>query len=190
MNLLWPELGRKAASNNLRGVLHAARKVLDPATGSLYLASEDESLVLSPGSRLWVDAVAFAESAFSARRSRNPAAYRAAIELYAGELLPDDRYEAWAENRRGQLRRLHFELLVELAGLYEERGEYEQASEILQKALSEEPTNEEAHAGLMRLHALFGRQGEALTQYERLRETLAWRLGTGQVQRPEPCATR
>src|SRR5918993_567486 len=95
MNLLWPELGRKAASNNLRGVLHAARKVLDPATGSLYLASEDESLVLSPESRLWVDAVAFADSAFSARRSRNPAAYRAAIELYAGELLPDDRYEAW-----------------------------------------------------------------------------------------------
>src|SRR5918996_1135214 len=43
MNLLWPDLGRKAASNNLRRVLHAARKVLDSATGSLYLASQDES---------------------------------------------------------------------------------------------------------------------------------------------------
>jgi hypothetical protein len=31
MDLLWPELGTKAASNNLRGVLHAARKTLDPA---------------------------------------------------------------------------------------------------------------------------------------------------------------
>jgi len=44
MNLLWPELGRKAASNNLRRVLHAARKILDPAMGSLYLASQEESL--------------------------------------------------------------------------------------------------------------------------------------------------
>jgi hypothetical protein len=133
---------------------------------------------LCPGGQLWVDAEAFAESAVSARRSRDPSAYRAAIELYARELLPDDRYEDWADNRRGQLRRLYFELLVELTGLYEERGEYGQAAEMLQRALSEEPTNEEAHAGLMRLYALSGRQGEALTQYERLRETLSGRLGT------------
>jgi DNA-binding SARP family transcriptional activator len=143
MYLLWPDLGRKAASNNLRRVLHAARKVLDSATGSLYLASQDESLMLCPGGQLWVDAEAFAESAVSARGSQDPSAYRAAIELYAGELLPDDRYEEWAENRRGQLRRLYFELLVELTGLYEERREYGQAAEPLQRALSEEPTNEE-----------------------------------------------
>lgn len=178
MNLLWPDLGRKAASNNFRRVLHAARKVLDSAAGSLYLASQDESLMLCPGGQLRVDAEAFAESAISARRSRDPSAYRAAIELYAGELLPDDRYAEWAENRRGQLRRLYFELLLELTGLYEERGEYGQAAEMLQRALSEEPTNEEAHAGLMRLYALSGRRGEALTQYERLRGTLSGRLGT------------
>jgi len=178
MNLLWPDLGKKAASNNLRRVLHSPRKVLVSATGSHYLASQDESLMLCPGGQLWVDAEAFAESAVSARRSRDPAAYRAAIELYAGELLPDDRYEEWADNRREQLRRLYFELLVELTGLYEERGEYGQAAEMLQRALSEEPANEEAHADLMRLYALSGRQGEALTQYERLRETLSGRLGT------------
>ena len=40
MDLLWPDLGTKAASNSLRGALHAARKTLDPAGGSLYLASE------------------------------------------------------------------------------------------------------------------------------------------------------
>src|SRR5919107_3074753 len=108
MNLLWPDLGRKAASNNLRRVLHAARKVMDSSTGSLYLASQDESLMLCPGAQLWVDAEAFAESAVSARRSRDPSAYRATIELYAGELLPDDRYEEWAENRRGQLGRAEF----------------------------------------------------------------------------------
>jgi predicted ATPase/DNA-binding SARP family transcriptional activator/DNA-binding CsgD family transcriptional regulator len=178
MTLLWPDLGKEAASNNLRRVLHTARKVLDSATGSLYLASQDESLILCPGGQLWVDAEAFAESAVSARRSRDPSAYRAAIELYAGELLPDDRYEEWAENRRGQLRRLYFELLVELSGMYEERGEYGLAAEKLQRALPEEPTNEEAHAGLMRLYAHSGRRGEALTQYERLREILSGRLGT------------
>ena len=43
---------------------------------------------------------AFEEAAAKARRLRDPAAYRAAADLYAGELLPADRYEAWAEERR------------------------------------------------------------------------------------------
>src|SRR5215208_8449336 len=53
MDLLWPDSGRKAASNSLRRTLHAARRTLDPAEGSGYLASEDESLVLCPGGELW-----------------------------------------------------------------------------------------------------------------------------------------
>src|SRR5829696_737905 len=54
MDLLWPDLGKKAASNNLRQVLHGARRTLtaDPSVGSRYLASEDESLVLCPGGPL------------------------------------------------------------------------------------------------------------------------------------------
>jgi DNA-binding SARP family transcriptional activator len=49
MDFLWPDLGRRAASNNLRQVVHAARRTLAPTEGSRYLASEDESLVLRPG---------------------------------------------------------------------------------------------------------------------------------------------
>ncbi len=180
MEALWPDSGRKAASNNLRGALHAGRRTLapDPRMGPRYLASQDETLVLCPEGQLWVDVEAFEAAAAMARRSQHPSAYRAAGQLYAGELLPDNRYEEWAENRREQLRRLYLELLVEVTGLYEERGEYGQVAETLQRVLSEEPASEEAHAGLMRLYTLSGRQEEALTQYERLRGILFERLGT------------
>jgi hypothetical protein len=50
--------------------------------------------------------------------------------------------------------------------------------ETLQRAATEEPTQEEVHAGLMRLYALSDRRTQALTQYERLREALSDRLGT------------
>jgi DNA-binding SARP family transcriptional activator len=42
MDLLWPELGKSAATNNLRVSLHAARKALtpDPVAASRYLASD------------------------------------------------------------------------------------------------------------------------------------------------------
>src|SRR5215212_11348530 len=76
MEALWPNSGRKAASNNLRGALHAARRTLtsDPSMGSRYLASKDESLVLCPEGQLWVDVEAFEEEAAMARRSQHPGA--------------------------------------------------------------------------------------------------------------------
>src|SRR5215212_1913155 len=177
MDQLWPDSGRKAASNSLRSTLHAARTALDPTTGRRYPASEDASLVLCPGGNLWVDVYAFEEAAATARRSRDPSAYRAALELYAGELLPDDRYEEWTESRREELRRLYLDLLVELAALYEERDQYGPAVEVLRKAITEEPINEDAHSGLMRLYALLGRKAEALAQFERLKEALSTHLG-------------
>ena len=160
--------GQKSCLQQPAQTLHAARKVLDPAVGSLYLASEDESLVLCPAGGLWVDVDAFEQAVATARRSQDPAAYRAALELYPGELLPEDRYEGWAENRRQELRRVFLSVLIELAGLYEGRGDYERGLETLRRSLSVEPTHEEAHARLMRLHALSGRQAEALSQYEQL----------------------
>jgi predicted ATPase/DNA-binding SARP family transcriptional activator len=179
MEALWPDLETNAASNNLRRVLHSARKTLDPAVGSRYLASEEGWLALCPGGKLWVDVDSFEEAAATARREREPAAYRAALDLYAGELLPADRYEEWAEDRRQQLRRLDLALLVELADIYEERGEYAPAIEALTRVTAEEPAHEEAHAALMRLYALAGRQAEALRQYERLEGALFRELGVG-----------
>ena len=175
MELLWPGSGSRTASNNLRGAVHAARKALG-TEGSGHLGSEDGMLLLCPEGELWVDAEAFKGPRLAARRSRNPAAYRRAIDLYAGELLPGDRFEDWAEERRADLRRLYLALLTELAGLYEEREEYDRAAEALQNVVAEEPAEEGAHASLMRLHADSGRQGEALAQYERLREVLSRRL--------------
>jgi predicted ATPase/DNA-binding SARP family transcriptional activator/DNA-binding CsgD family transcriptional regulator len=178
MDLLWPDSGTRAASNNLRKTLHAARRILDPAMGSRYLASEDESLVLCPKSDLWLDVEAFEQAAAAARRAKEPAAYRAAIDLYAGELLPEDRYEDWAENRREELRRTFLSVLVELAGIYEQHGEYGPGVNVLRKVVAEEPTNQEALTGLMRLYAHLGSKVEALAQYERLKVALSKQLGS------------
>jgi predicted ATPase/DNA-binding SARP family transcriptional activator/DNA-binding CsgD family transcriptional regulator len=180
MELLWPYLDPESALNNLNYALHVARRIFEPTApiASSYLFLGDEWLALCPDSALWVDVDAFEEAASAARHSGEPQAFRAAIDLYPGELLPQDRYESWAEERRAQLGGLYLALLTELAALHEGRGEYGPAVELLQRAVAEERTREEAHVRLMRLYALSGRSRDALGQYEHLREALFRDFGT------------
>jgi DNA-binding SARP family transcriptional activator len=102
MDLLWPEPGAESVANTLRQALHAARRALasEPTTGFTYPSPRGQSLVLGPESDLWVDAEVFEDAVAGGRRTGEPAAYRAAVNLYAGDLLPEDRYEPWAEERR------------------------------------------------------------------------------------------
>jgi Ca2+-binding RTX toxin-like protein len=106
--------------------------------------------------------------------SREPAAYRAALELYAGDLLPRDRYEEWTEERRTGLRRTYLALLLELAALHEERGDFGRAIDALREVISSEP----AHVSLMRVYARTGQRYQALRQYEHLHQVLRRELGT------------
>jgi DNA-binding SARP family transcriptional activator len=72
-------------------------KVLALAEGH-RLNREQVIALLCPDSPLWVDAEAFEQTAASARHAPlESEAFRAAIELYSGELLPEDRYEPWVE---------------------------------------------------------------------------------------------
>jgi predicted ATPase/DNA-binding SARP family transcriptional activator/DNA-binding CsgD family transcriptional regulator len=183
MDLLWPDSpAPKSQANNLRQALYSARRALvvgsAPATtgassNDYYLRLAGDQVALCPEGSLWVDVEAFEEAAATARRIREPAAYRAAIDLYAGELLPEDRYEEWTQERREALRGTYLSLLLELAVLHEEREEFERSIETLRETAAAEPAREEAHVRLMRLYALTGRRQEALLQYERLRKALS-----------------
>jgi DNA-binding SARP family transcriptional activator len=120
METLWPDLGMRKGSNNLHQILYAVRRTLEPAAlatapasgsaasaSSGYLLLRDEQLTLCPDSPLWVDVEAFEQTAATARHAMEPQAFRAAMDLYTGELLPEDRYEPWAEERRAQLQGLY-----------------------------------------------------------------------------------
>ncbi|HKH35799.1 MAG TPA: BTAD domain-containing putative transcriptional regulator [Rubrobacter sp.] len=179
MDLLWPNLDRRAASNNLRRALHVARRELESEPSApRYLVSHGEHLALCSDGPLSVDIEAFEEVAATARRSRDPQAYRAALDLYAGDLLPEDPYEDWAEDRRRQLRQNYLALLAEMAELCEERGDLGSAIDALREAVSEEPEHEQAHANLMRMYAKSGHRHKALRQYERLCQALRREFGT------------
>ena len=100
MDVLWPDLTPKAAANDLRYALHKARRILGhtSSTASWCLPLRNGLITLCPSGELWVDVEGFDEAAETARYVRNLPAYQAAVELYGGDLLPEDRYEAWAKS--------------------------------------------------------------------------------------------
>ncbi|MGH2370481.1 MAG: AfsR/SARP family transcriptional regulator, partial [Chloroflexota bacterium] len=203
LDLLWPDLDPEAAANNLRYALHVARRSLalacqpDRASSPMspgangghaltLLQSEGDLLALCPAGGLWTDVAAFEVAAGAARRTQDPAAYGAAIALYAGDLLPEDRYEDWAAGRREELRALYLALLLEHAGLCEARGQHAAAVDALTKLITADPANEGAHQELMRLHARRGQRHQALRQYRQLREALRRDLDA----EPDPTSQR
>src|SRR4051812_38321387 len=110
MDVLWRELAPSAAANNLHQAVHVARRAL----GSDAIDVRDEVLSLVAE----VDVDLLDAAAAEARRLKTPAAYRAALSLCRGELLPENRYDDWAETRREDLATL----AAELADEWEELG--------------------------------------------------------------------
>ena len=114
MDVLWRELAPAAAANNLHQAVHVARRALDPDA----IRVRDEVLALAAD----VDVKRFELAALDARRTGTPAAYRAALAIYGGELLPENRYDDWAMGRRDELAELAEALAAELAALASTNG--------------------------------------------------------------------
>ena len=173
---LWPDRDPEASANSLYQTLHSARLVLESLQPPCYIRFEDEFLCLQSDPPLWVDVEAFDAAAAQARQRQDPSLYQAAIDLYSGELLPEDRYEDWAIKRREALQQTFLDLILNLARLHEARGEHQPAIAAYQRLIAIDPLLEEAYVGLMRSFALSGQRSQALRQYKLLQETLGQEL--------------
>ena len=173
---LWP--GEQPAASALHQVLYTARRALQSTGEELAAACltlHDDVITLT-GDELWIDVVEFERAAAAARSNSSVQALSAALELYTGNLLPEDLYEEWTTARRESVRETHLALLVELAELLAEQGDGAGAVAALQRAVIAEPLHEHAHRALMRLFSEDGRRQQALAQYEQLRAALRQRL--------------
>ncbi len=196
---LWPELDHESALNNFYQALHVARRTLaritPSATNSRLLPLRRQILSLEFGAGFEIDVDEFERRADEATGTADHAHIAQAVELYAGELLPEDRYEEWTVSRRQALHERYLNLLLSLAQFHESRGERDASIDYYQRAVVAEPVLESAHRSLMSLYAQSGRRRHALRQYEQLRVTLrneldvepalATRLLAAQIERDD-----
>ena len=183
--VLWPDRDGASAANNLHQALYVARRALGGAQGGLFTL-RDDIVLLSEGASPWLDTEAFDAACRLARHTRDPHDYQLADELYRGDLLPEDRFEDWAEGPREALRERRLGLLMERAEVLSEHGEHIQVVDLMGAVTSEDPFNEGAHRMLMAALAASGRRYEALAAFDKLREALANEYAAD----PEPATRR
>ena len=142
LEALWPQLGAEAAAANLHKAAHHARRAIGNPDAVVL---RDGDALLAPGASVETDVERF-------EVANDP-------DLYAGELLPSDRYAPWTQERREQLRARYLEAL-RAAGRWEALA-------------AAEPADETAQRALMRLRLAAGDRLGALAAYEGLRDALA-----------------
>ncbi|MFD6150871.1 BTAD domain-containing putative transcriptional regulator [Streptomyces sp. NPDC060243] len=184
MSVCWPEADARAAAGSLRVALHAARHALEPElpprAASSYLVADGALLSLAPG-LVRVDADEAESAARAALRLGRMPELSAALGLFTGELLPEDRYAHWAAARRGQLALLRERLLLRLAEGHLDAAP-ERAAAFAQQVLAASPAEELAHRVLIDALLRQGLRRRAVHQYHVCREALDTELGV----RPAP----
>ena len=143
---LWPHLDPDAGAANLRKAAHHARRTLGDPEAVVLRAGLAQ---LFPGRQVATDVEAF-------ERTGDP-------DLYRGELLPDARYESWAQAARERLHDRYVESL-------RREGRLERLVEL-------EPTDEPACRELMRRELDRGSLPGAIAWFGRLRSALRRELG-------------
>lgn len=171
MDALWPDAPPTSLANRLHKAAHFVRK----ATGipsSIVLGAD--TVALFPDADIAIDAFTFEQLASDGLAGNDLAAIDRALAAYSGELLPLDLYDDWAFHHRQRLRLRHRELLRR-AGMFD-------------RLVALDPTDEDAHVGVMRGLLRTGDRAGVLRQFELLTTILDDELGMGPSV--EACSVR
>ena len=182
LDALWPGLEPLKAGANLRSNRYYLRNALG-RNGQVedLLVSEGDQLKL--GSHISLDIEEFESAARLASDERISAElYKSAIASYGGELLPEDRDDAWTTTSRDALRNLFHQVLSEARRLAEARGDSAASIDYLDMLVLSDPLNEQGHRSLMLAYQRAGQRTRALLQYEVCRKALR---GAVEIE-PEP----
>ena len=165
IDLLWPDADTVTGRNRLRNLLNRVKN----ASGEVVVRRGD-SLALDES--VETDVVVFetlAARAVAADPLERVTLARLATRVYAGELLPDSRFDDWAVAPRERLRRLFLSLTDLLAADAVRRGEIDEALRHFDVGIANEPLEEVRYA---RAASLLMQQGRRTTAARMVRAGL------------------
>jgi len=160
IDLLWQDLLIEQAAPRLHKAAHYARAAMGAPDGVVL---SGDVVALFPDAQVFVDVGSFDEAANAYRPGDDASWAEKAIQLYAGDLLPDDAYEPWADAERQRLRLRYLELL--------------RLTERWADLVAAEPLDEEAHLRLVHHYMQNRDRGGAVRQLDSMERLWRQELG-------------
>lgn len=177
---LWPNIDPAAGDRDFKVALSAIHRALEPERAPRAEPRFVRRHGLAYELRLdqvWVDADAFESRVAAGSRAASHDAqaaidhYRQAVELYAGDYLPERRYEDWTSAERERLQTLALSTMTTLADLLLARSPLE-SLRLCQRVLSIDAVWEDAYRVQMRAYQTQGNRPLALRTYQQCVEAL------------------
>lgn len=174
---MMPEEEYEDPSNALQNMIYRLRKLLSSDAGlresGMEIRFADGCYQLELGEGVILDADEFrgairqADAAKTQERWQEAMdLYEKALDFYDGELLPELVAEGWVIPKRTQLGNLYRKSVLQLAQLYQQQNLYRQMIQILRKAVTIDPNEEELHIRLMESLITDGKYREAKKHYD------------------------
>lgn len=179
METFWPEVDPDHARNSLNVAIYRIRHTLSAAKPFSNILFKDGCYMINPKLKIWIDAEAFVEHLKKGRqfeKQGNQAAaiseYHAAVPLYGGEFLEEERYESWTETHRRNLESSYIQLLEKLYRHYFDKADYDNCISYCNKLLEVDACQEEVHCQIMRCYSRQKRLNLAIRQFHRCTRVL------------------
>lgn len=183
-DLLWEEEGSSNPSNALKTMLHRVRSTLDPLgedAGHRFILRRDASYAWNPDIPLQLDTEEFerlcragAEAGSGEGRIR---LWKEALSLYRGDFLSRLSAERWVIPLAAHYHSLYVDTALELIGLLERAGRWEECENLCRNAVEREPYIEGFYLHWLRALNRLGRQQEAAAVYEEMSELFLANFG-------------
>ena len=177
VDLLWPELDAEAAVRDFKVALNALSRALEPVrprgAAPFFIARHEHLYAFNPVAELVVDIDLFEELS----SSDDVAGLRQALDLYAGDFLPDCLYSDWSMEMRSRLSRMYLETAERLAHKLLQAGEMEELIAVCDLILHRDRFWEEAYRLMMQGYASRHNRSQLMHTYRHCELVLRDGLG-------------
>jgi two-component SAPR family response regulator len=167
---LWPDPDALAAGTSLKVAVHALRQSLGQLPGLSVVAQESGYQLQAP--RLWLDVEQFErlcrlgqQFEASGKMAAAEAAYARAVDLYAGDFLPEV-WADWAVFRREGLKDQFLFVLAKLADAAAKAADWHACIRWCRLILDQDWCREDAFRLLMLSHARLGQPSRVRRWFE------------------------
>lgn len=182
---LWPSLGEKGASRDLKVALNALHSALEPNRKAratpFFVMREGSAYGINPDAHIELDTVEFEEwvtlGLDEDNRDQAIICLEKGLQFYEGDYLPERQYDDWCLNERERLLVLFLRGAEKLAQLYVRKENYSKAIYWCEKIIEKDRTWEEAYRLLMFCYYRKNNRPFAMKWYKKCCEILEEELG-------------